>query len=64
MQKDVPFFLNKAQPVLTMDKNALDAKTNSVVENARLRFERSLLAERQKDLDYEKETKVNSEKNA
>lgn len=54
MQKEIPFFLTKAQVVLTQDKNAQDAKNRSVAEIARLRFERSLQAERQKDLDMEK----------
>ena len=53
LQKEAPFFLSKAQPVLTQDKNAHDAKNKSVAEQYRLRFERALLAERQKDLDHE-----------
>lgn len=61
MQKEVPFFLTKAQVVLTQDKSALEAKTQSVVENARLRFERQLLAERQKDLDHQNQDRLSSQ---
>ena len=61
MQKEVPFFLTKAQIVLTQDKSALEAKTQSVVENARLRFERSLLAERQKDLDLQNQDRLSQQ---
>ena len=61
MQQETPFFLTKAKVVLTQDRSALEAKNRSVAERARLRFERSLLAERQKDLDHDNQTRLQSE---
>ena len=54
MIKDTPFFVKKAIPVITQNVANRDAKVNSALLNARQRFEKQLLAEKQQDLDHEK----------
>jgi hypothetical protein len=54
MLNEIPFFVRNAKVVMKRDQDAINAKNKSAVENARIRFERGLLSEKQRDLDHEK----------
>lgn len=53
MQTEIPFFVKNAKVVMKRDQDTINAKNKSAVDNARIRFERGLLSEKQKDLDHE-----------